>query len=186
MSTIPRVFMTLACAIAVLSVLSTGHAESTAVEQQDIWKGKQRQEIVALLGQPHSTKKLREGGEIIVYKLVRLGEDALPQPGMLLITLPDYGLLGRLPDRESQDESADIEPIAVDKHGRPVSGGMTRTERREISWSKKEGKTTDPTLAAEPQSRGKVKLSFELDGAGAVRSWSVSPPASKPSPGAGP
>jgi hypothetical protein len=153
-------------------------ALSSAPAAQDIWKGKPRQEIVALLGEPQSTKKLREGGELIVYKLVRLGPDVLPAPGMLLITLPGYGLLGRIPAGEKQERASEIEPIALDSEGRPVGGGMTQTESRTMTWSKKDGMSGDPAPApgGEPQPKGKVKLSFELDRSGTVRTWSATPP----------
>jgi hypothetical protein len=158
--------------IGLLLLLATALSPARA---EEVWVGRTRAELVAVLGEPSSDKRTPEGGERLVYKLYRLEEGAQPT-GMVVISLPGIGPLGRPAHERVTEETLSLEPTVVGDDGRLASGGVTATQSRGISWSKAEGKRETPEPAAdETARRGRIKVAFELDRSGAIREWYALP-----------
>jgi hypothetical protein len=140
----------------------------------EVWTGRSRAELVAVLGEPSSDKRTPEGGERLVYKLYRIEEGAQPA-GMIVISLPGIGLVGRPSRDRATDEELILEPTTVGDDGQLASGGLTTTQSREITWSKKDGMRETGPVADERGRLGRVKIAFELDRTGAIREWYALP-----------
>jgi len=152
---------------------------ASAGDAQDGWKGKQRIDIVALLGEPNKTKKSADGSEVLVYTLIRVGDEAVPSPTFRVFELPGVGRVGRVVKNEDPaiSEIAGFEPSGIsDKDGHLEPGGLSRTRSVSTSWDPKTGERTGPEPPEKgPRTRGKIKLEFTLDAHEIVRDWSVSP-----------
>ena len=158
-----RVLTVCVTAAAALAPAWGGDAES---EPKDLWKGKHRTDVVALLGEPSKTKKTPDGGTVLIYKLIRVGDKAVPGPSFRVLDLPGVGLVGRQVKNEdpSYSEITTIEG-GSDDEGRPVSPGVPKTGERIGPAPPQKG----------PRSGGKVRLEISLDASGIVEDWSVSP-----------
>lgn len=146
------------------------------VQAQDVWKGKHRDDVMALLGEPDKTKKARAGSSVMVYKLVRVGDDAVPGPSFRVLDLPGVGRVGRmLKNQEPQvTETITVGPSGIDEKGRPGAGGFSRTETTSVSWDPATGERTGPDPPEKgSRSGGKVRLEITLDGEGIVTDWSA-------------
>jgi hypothetical protein len=146
---------------------------SSAVAE-DVWTGRTRSELVTTLGEPTSRKRLPGGGERLVYKLVRFEEGTAPA-GMIVITLPGIGLVGRPASEQPVPEEVSVEPTVVDEDGQLVAGGVTTRQTKEITWSSKDGLEEAPEEPEQPATLGKIKVAFVLDPQGTVRDWFALP-----------
>ena len=169
-----RVLTVCITAAAALAPAWGGDAEA---EPKDLWKGRHRTDVVALLGEPSKTKKASDGSTVLIYKLIRVGEKAVPGPNFRVLDLPGVGLVGRVVKNEdpSGSETPTIEPAGFDDKGRPFPGA-TRTETASTAWGWQTGEGTGPEPPQKgPRSGGKVRLEIVLDASGFVEDWSVSP-----------
>jgi hypothetical protein len=144
---------------------------------EDPWTGKSRADVVTLLGEPKKAKTSKDGGELLVYKLVRLREGTVPEPGMSVLNVPGVGVVGLWAAPQSMsDVEAGIAPTTVDRHGRSAEGGAgaPAPEEASISWDLDKKEVTR-SWEERPAIKGKVTLKFQVNAAGEIESWSVSP-----------
>jgi len=105
------------------------------------WVGMPRAEIVKLLGEPDKLKKDDDGNAVLVYKMVRVASGAYPGPDLLLVDVPDVGLIGRPLDRRPGAPLGEI-PIPstmTDGEGRPVDTPGSSDQRHSTSRNLKTG-----------------------------------------------
>jgi hypothetical protein len=142
----------------------------------DPWKGKSRSEVLTLLGDPTKAKKSENGEELLIYRFVRLDENAVAPVGMAVLNVPGIGVVGRRLGADTREQpEVGIEPTELDKRGHRTGGGVTEQEESHtITWDK-EGKHVEPAWEERPATRGKVTLKLWLNRDGEVASWSVSP-----------
>ena len=99
-------------------------------EAKTTWVGMSRAEIVKLLGEPGKLKKDGQGNEVLVYKLVRVAQGAYPGPDLLLVDIPEVGLVGtRLKKPDPPLGDMVIPSTTTDRHGRPVDTPGTADHR---------------------------------------------------------
>jgi heat shock protein HslJ len=143
--------------------------------EADPWAGKNRTDVVMLLGEPNKTKSAN-GGEILTYKLVRLDEGAMPPVGMRVLGVPGIrGLVGtRTPSGAINGDEVAINPTEVDGKGRGTGGGVEIEESSSISWNTKD-KQLERSWEDRPATRGKLTLKFHVSADGTIETWSMSP-----------
>lgn len=136
----------------------------------DPWVGKTRAEVEARLGEPD---KVRDGSRL-VYRFHRLAKGAMPGPRTVTVEVPPIGTLVRVVPRDP--EPITIEPTAVDRD-RALKPGGTRTGGRTSATYDPETRRFEPDWDPDDrvETAGKVKLTFDLDAAGTVSAWAVSP-----------
>lgn len=143
----------------------------------DPWTGKSRQELETLLGEPTKEKKKSDGSALLVYKLVRLEEGAIPPPEMTVLNVPGVGVVAQMQRPGAMDgDEVSIRPTEMDAAGRGTGGGIESEETHSISWDT-DGKKIERSWegSERPAIRGKVTLKFQLTAGGTIDSWSVSP-----------
>jgi hypothetical protein len=150
-------------------------AQHDAHEAKDAWQGKPRSEVVTLLGEPDKTTRSKEGSTI-VYRLFRIEQGAPADPELVPVLVPGVGLVARRSEQSDPfgGRSTTFEPTVLDEEGHP-SGGLTTTESRSVTWSKKEGATVRSEGSQRAATHRRVKLAFHLDGVDRVRDWTVDP-----------
>jgi len=148
-----------------------------APQAADPWTGRPRSEVVALLGEPDRASNGR-GGETLTYKLLRLRDGADPGPELIALDVPGVGRVARVvrTDDPFRGETVTIEPVGIDARGHAAGGGVTTERKETVSWDPKDGPPPSIRRPRELPVAGKVKLTFQMDAAGRVRSWSASPP----------
>jgi hypothetical protein len=162
----------IACAVV---VCLSGERVAAAEPPEDPWKGKTRSDVITLLGDPTKTKKTDDRGSVLIYKLLRLQEEAIPPPGLTVLDVPGIGVVGQMQTtRTMTGTDVDILPTEVDKQGRGTGGGVTEEENVSISWDK-DGKKVERSWEERPAIRGKLTLKFNIAPGGEIESWSVSP-----------
>lgn len=165
------------CVLAVVWALSLGAAAAeTKPGPSDPWEGKLGADAITLLGEPDKRKKSSDGGEVWVYKLLRVGPDFDPSTPARLIDLPGVGLVARK-DKGQSGAVPELSPSTVDESGRPGSGVPWETRSASASYDPKTGKTERSGFDGPPGAPvggGKFRLTLELDAADRVTGWSVS------------
>lgn len=161
----------------VLGSVGDGAPRAGSPEAPDPWQGKPKSDVVLLLGDPAKTKRADDGTETLVYKLFLLEDAATPAPEMLVLNLPGVGLVGRPYDLRPPGVGPEltIEPLAVDRQGRRVGGGVTETETvsTEINLKTHEKKIAAKGEPSRPGIAKRISVSFEVGPDGRVRDWSV-------------
>lgn len=165
----------LAVCVAVVA-LAPWSVRAAGPATEDPWKGKHREEVVSLLGEP-TKHRVSKHGETLFYSFVRVDPAAPPDDGALLLYVPGVGLVAKVLDVRGPLVAVPGGPLDTDEQGRPLGGGaappetvtVTRNlETGEVRWLPAE----DPGA---PLMVGKVKLRFDLDREGRVARWSASP-----------
>lgn len=147
-------------------------------ESPDPWRGKSRQDVLSLLGEPTKSKTGR-GEETLTYKLIRLTLESSLAPGVLIVDLPGVGLVGKIErDPETRADDTMYQPTEFDEEGRPIAGGFKEEPERSISWDTETGEVErdwDPSLPDDLARASKLTVKFRLNAEGLVEDWSVSP-----------
>lgn len=132
--------------------------------------------MIEMLGEPHKVKRRPGGVEVLTFKLVRMMPGSVPAAGQSIIDIPRIGPCATTTSRPdpSLKESTTFEPTSVDKHGRPVAGGMTTTQSKTVSWGRGDRRQDSDALPS-TATGAKVKLELVLGADGRVTDWSVSP-----------
>jgi len=130
---------------------------------------------VTLLGPPTKSKWAKDGAETLTYKLVLIDESARPTVDILVLNLPGVGLVGQVVKQKGPMDFVAIDPLELDREGRPTGGGVNSGGSSSTHWdlSTKEKTTTSTGEKAKPSIRGKVTVRFEVGGDGVVRDWTV-------------
>lgn len=138
----------------------------------DPWKGKTRDEVVQLLGEPDKVANAGRDGERLTYKLLQVDPADLIQPGLRLIPVPGVGLVGQASKTRSGTDTLAIGPTEYDDKGRPTGGGIASSESVTMSYDPKTGKV-ERSGPDNPPPAGRLKLRFVLGADGRVVDWSV-------------
>jgi hypothetical protein len=170
-----RRFAVLLLTMLLASALCGAFAEEEQ-KRGDAWVGKSRRDVVTLLGQPTKSKRAKDGAETLTYKLVLIDESAPPTADILVLNLPGVGLVGQVVRQTGPLGSVTIDPLELDREGRPTGGGVSSDASSTTSWDVRSGekRTTTTGEKAKPSIRGKVTVRFEVGGDGVVRDWTVS------------
>lgn len=170
---------TLLASVALLGGFLPSLAGEAAAEHKegDFFTGKERREIVVLLGEPAKTKSVKSG-EILSYKLVRLDDHTAPTAGMRVLDLPGIGVVGKIERAGGSpaDDAMVVDPSLVDSKGRPAGGGLTGVQSAEASWDTKTRemkRPPEPQRPEAPPKGGRIKLEIRLDAGGRVQDWSI-------------
>jgi hypothetical protein len=143
---------------------------------EDPWVGKSREDVVTFLGEPNKTKDAGDGGEILIYKFVRLREGDIAPMGMAVLNVPGIGLVGRMPGPAAMKLDTVIEdPGTTNRRGRPAEGGLGEDEKLSVSYDADSGELERSWEERTVPSGGKATLKLHLDASGKVVSWTVSP-----------
>lgn len=158
----------------VVSVLVAG--AGPVLSAGDPWLGRSRDDVVALLGEPSKAKPSAHGATL-TYKLARPHTERPAPPGGRVISVPGVGVVVRMPEPGAPAARGEsLGSIEVDEHGRPLGTGVEQPpEEYSVTWSKGGERTVESTFEEPPALGKKLTLKFELDAAGLVAGWSVSP-----------
>ena len=142
---------------------------------EDPWSGKTRADAVALLGEPNKTKTIGDDETILIYKLVRLEDGAIPPAGMRVLNVPGLGVVAQvLPDALDYGGKVTINPTEMDDKGHVTAGGAATEETLSMSWDT-EDKELTRSWQDKPAVRGKATLKLHVNAKGEILDWSVSP-----------
>lgn len=140
----------------------------------DLWRGKPDSEVVALLGEPHKTKRGKDGGRTLTYKLLLMEHGAIAPLGTMVVGLPGVGLVGIPERRRAQGVEGSFAPGApdVDEYGR------LSTDSSSVSthYDPKSGErpTTMTGSSETPEFIDKITVRFEVGADGRIAEWNVS------------
>lgn len=165
-----RMLMSIVLCALMLGTAAVAQAPETA-KDTDPWIGKKRGEVVAMLGRPDKVKS-SGSKETLTYRFVRVTDEPAVPPGIELVPVPGVeGSVGRMYRRDSTAIS--MTGTQVDARGRVAEEGIGGEESRNISWSKKDGKTITDSADDRSAVLGKCTVKFKLTN-GRVTDWSVS------------